>query len=75
MRVASLVLAALALVCEAFAWWGLSTASGRRAFDEMAGMIPLAAGVAGAVFAVAALAVWWRARPPGSRSSFSRRDR
>ncbi|MEJ2173426.1 MAG: hypothetical protein P8Y76_00530 [bacterium] len=50
-----------ATACFAFAYWGLETPAGRRAYDEMAGMIPLAAGLAGAVFGVAAVAIWlWR---------------
>jgi hypothetical protein len=63
MRIAPLVFVGLALASEAFAWWGLTTTSGRRAFDEMAGMIPLAAGAIGVVFALAALVAWWRVRP------------
>lgn len=62
MRVVPLVFIGLAMACEAFAYWGLTTPSGRRAFDEMAGMIPLAAGGAGVVFALVALVTWWRAR-------------
>jgi hypothetical protein len=47
--------------CFAFAYWGLKTPAGRRAFDEMAGIIPMVAGLVGAVFCVAALALWlWR---------------
>jgi len=39
----------------------LKTPAGRRAFDEMAGIIPMAAGLVGAVFCVVALAIWlWR---------------
>jgi len=71
MRNIALVFFALALGCEVFAYWGLSTVSGRRAFDEMAGMIPLAVGVAGVLFAIGSLIAWWRyrilrakARPP-----------
>jgi len=51
----------VAIACFAFAYWGLETPAGRRAYDEMAGMIPLAVGLAGAVFSVAAVATWlWR---------------
>ena len=63
MRIIALVLLVLAIACETFAYWGMSTASGRRAFDEMAGMVPLAAAVAGALFVVVAAVVWWRAAP------------
>jgi hypothetical protein len=51
-----------ALACEAFAWWGLSTPAGRLAFDEMAGMIPLAAIPVGGVMALGAIVVLWRRR-------------
>jgi hypothetical protein len=60
MRTAALNLIALAVACEAFGYWGLHTLAGRRAFDEMAGMIPLAAMGLGAVFAVAAAFAFWR---------------
>jgi hypothetical protein len=30
-----------------FAWWGLQTTAGRHAFDEMAGIIPVVAGILG----------------------------
>jgi hypothetical protein len=44
-----------------FAYWGLETPDGRRAYDEMAGIIPMAAGLAGAVLVVAAAAIsLWR---------------
>lgn len=36
---------ALVGVCGmVFGWWGLETTAGRRQFDEMAGIIPLATG-------------------------------
>jgi hypothetical protein len=60
MHSVSLLLFALAVSCEAFAYWGLSTVPGRRAFDEMAGMIPLAAAVLGALLAVAGAFAFWR---------------
>lgn len=60
MRIASLVLAFLSLACAAFAVWGLGTPSGRRVFDEMAGILPLAAGVGAVVFALCAALTWWR---------------
>lgn len=40
-------LVAAALVLLAFGWWGLYSPSGRARFDEMAGIIPFGAGVAG----------------------------
>lgn len=51
---------ALALGCEVFAYWGLNTVAGQKAFDEMAGMIPFAAGVVGFLFAFVALFAWRR---------------
>ena len=62
MRVVPLVFIGLAVACEAFACWGLTITSGRRTFDEMAGMIPLAASGAGVLFAFVALVAWWRSR-------------
>ena len=67
MRTASLILFALALACEALAWWGLRTVGGQHAFDEMAGMIPLAAAAFGALLAVASAVAWWRSAR-GARS-------
>jgi len=37
----------------AFGWWGLETTAGRHRFDEMAGMVPLAAGALGALLLTA----------------------
>jgi heme/copper-type cytochrome/quinol oxidase subunit 2 len=62
MRIVSGFLVVLAISCEALAYWGLQTASGRQAFDEMAGIIPFAAGLAGPVFFAVAAVLWWRAR-------------
>jgi len=60
-RALALSLVVAAMGCFAFAYWGLKTPAGRRAFDEMAGIIPMAAGLVGAVFCVVALAIWlWR---------------
>jgi len=65
MRYLPWILLAAALACLAFAYWGLATPAGRRAYDEMAGMIPMAAALAGALFALAAVVIWivrwWRA--------------
>ncbi|MBI4911482.1 MAG: hypothetical protein HY823_01990 [Acidobacteria bacterium] len=55
-----LFLAGMAL--EAFAWWGLNTGPGRRTFDEMAGMIPLAGVPAGLVLLFLAAILGWRHR-------------
>lgn len=45
MKLLAIFLALIGLAGMAFGWWGLETVSGRRAFDEMAGMIPFFAGV------------------------------
>ena len=55
------LLLAVAAACFAFAYWGLATPQGRRAYDEMDGIIPAAAGLIAAVLVVAAAALWlWR---------------
>lgn len=59
MQTPAVVLFVLAIAFGAFAAWGLWTAAGRRCFDEMAGIIPLAALVLAIVAAFAAIAVWW----------------
>jgi ammonia channel protein AmtB len=37
----------IGLLLLSFAWWGTNTAAGRAQFDEMAGMIPFGASLAG----------------------------
>lgn len=59
MRFSIVVLCSLAVACEVFAWWGLYTRAGRTAFDEMAGILPMAAFPLGIVFALAAGGVWY----------------
>ena len=59
MRPLILVLLILAVACLAFAYWGLATPGGRRAFDEMAGIVPAAAGCVGVVFLVAGGGLWF----------------
>ena len=62
-RVIVILLIAAAAALVAFAWWGQYAAAGRRAFDEMDGLYPFAAGVLGVLLTVAAaLAAWWMAR-------------
>jgi hypothetical protein len=59
--VVAIVLASIGLGLVAFAWWGMNTRAGQQAFDEMAGMIPFFAGVAGAILVVVALGIaGWR---------------
>lgn len=52
----------LGVVTIAFGWWGYYTESGRHQFDEMAGMLPLAALALGPLLLVigAALLFWRR---------------
>lgn len=59
MRLSIVILCSLSIGCEAFAWWGLYTRAGRTAFDEMAGILPMAAFPLGILFALGALAVWY----------------
>nr|CAS02411.1 putative integron gene cassette protein [uncultured bacterium] len=40
--------------------WGLGTVAGRHAFDEMAGILPLASGAISVLLALFALLAWWR---------------
>jgi len=49
MRHAPWLLGALGLIAVLFAYWGITTVAGRRMFDEMAGMISMAAGVFGVI--------------------------
>lgn len=69
MRTASSILLLLAAGLAAFAWWGLFTAAGRHAYDEMAGIVPHAAGVLSAILAVCPfVARWLRVSAPVDRS-------
>jgi hypothetical protein len=60
LTVASAASAFLAVLLGAFCWWGLFTEGGSRYFDEMAGLIPFYAGIAGALSLVLSigLLVW-----------------
>ena len=58
MSKALLIFGALAV---AFGWWGVYTAAGRRQFDEMAGIIPVASVALGGLLIVIGLALlFWR---------------
>lgn len=51
----------LGAITTAFGWWGVYTAAGRRQFDEMAGILPLASLALGALLIVIGLALlFWR---------------
>lgn len=56
MRIAA-ILGVVGLVLVAFGWWGVQTVAGRRAFDEMAGMIAMGAGALGGLLVVVALVI------------------
>ena len=60
MRTVAVILFLVALVCEAFGYWGLNTVKGRQAYDEMAGIVPFAAQVIGGFLALGAAFLWWR---------------
>ena len=47
-------------VTIAFGWWGANTAAGRQRFNEMAGIIPVAALVLGTVIFAAGLFLFVR---------------
>jgi hypothetical protein len=54
MRNVGLVLLAISAALAVFGYWGASTVAGRRQFDEMAGMIPVASTWLGGLLALAA---------------------
>jgi hypothetical protein len=57
----SKTLLVIGVLAFAFGWWGYYTVSGRRQFDEMAGIIPLAALALGGLLFVIGLALFlWR---------------
>lgn len=64
MRVSSIFLLVAALACFGFSYWGLNTVPGRAAFDEMAGIIPLAATPAGFLLLICAAVLWFKGRKP-----------
>lgn len=67
LRGAAILLAVATMACEVFAYWSLNTIAGRHAFDEMAGIIPMAAGALGLPLALGSAYVWWRSRRDASR--------
>lgn len=63
MKLFAVMLALVAVAGMAFGWWGLETVSGRRHFDEMAGMIPLFAGVGSIILLLLAAILYYFAGP------------
>ena len=61
MRTATLILFLLALGSGSFGYWGLHTASGRQAFDEMTGILPWVSAWASLALAAAAGVTGWLA--------------
>ena len=59
-----------------YGWWGIFTTSGRKKYDEMAGLIPFYLGIAGIVLVVttgvAVGVVKWRAARSASVSTGTR---
>tara|TARA_R110002020_G_scaffold48855_6_gene139548 strand:+ start:19429 stop:19620 length:192 start_codon:yes stop_codon:yes gene_type:complete len=62
MKLFAIVLALLSLAGMIFGWWGLETVAGRRHFDEMAGIIPLFAGIASFILLPVAAILYYFAR-------------
>ena len=62
MKAVPVVLVLAGAACELFAYWGINTVSGRRTFDEMAGMIPLAAAPLGVVLIFSGVVLGWLIR-------------
>lgn len=67
MRIAAILCLLGASLCEAFAYWGTQTVTGRHAFDEMAGIVPAAASLLGNVLLAVAALTWWLSRRIGAR--------
>ena len=59
MKLFAIVLALVAGAGMVFGWWGLETVSGRRHFDEMAGIIPLFAGVGSIILLLLAAILYY----------------
>jgi len=70
LTIASATCALLATLLGAFCWWGLFTEGGSRHFDEMAGLVPFYAGIAGALALLLSmvLIVWRRSLVQRDRS-------
>jgi len=60
-RFLPLILCSIGVVAVIFSIWGTKTDLGRHTFDEMAGIIPLAAGAVGALLILGG-AIWMIAR-------------
>ena len=57
------ILLAVGVVLMGSGWWGISARAGRRMFDEMAGIIPMALlGVGALLLATGILLGVWRSR-------------
>ena len=61
LRRTAMLLAGIGIILLAFGFWGTQSASGRHAFDEMDGIIPVAVGTAGAFLLLTAAFLDYRA--------------
>ncbi|MEM5472788.1 hypothetical protein WNZ14_13730 [Hoeflea sp. AS60] len=59
MKLFAILLALVSLAGLIFGWWGLETVSGRRQFDEMAGIIPLVTGIVSLILLVVAAVLYY----------------
>lgn len=71
-----MLLAGIGIVMLAFGFWGTQTAAGRHAFDEMDGIIPVAAGAVGAFLLLTAAFLDYRAdkRDKAARDASQKND-
>jgi hypothetical protein len=69
MKTFAIALLVIALPLEVFAYWGLFTEAGGRAFDEMAGLFPFYAGLLGAGLALCGALLWWVAARRARRTT------
>jgi hypothetical protein len=59
LRTVAAIFGAAAIPLAIFCYWGLFTAGGMHAYDEMDGYIPFFAGVLATILAVMAVLGWW----------------
>ncbi|MEM5492355.1 hypothetical protein [Hoeflea sp. AS16] len=59
MKLFAILLVLVSLAGMIFGWWGVETVSGRRHFDEMAGIIPFVTGIASFVLLLIAGIVYY----------------
>jgi uncharacterized membrane protein len=62
MKLFAIVLGMLSVAGMIFGWWGVETVSGRRHFDEMAGIIPFVAGIASFILLLVSAGLYYFAK-------------